>query len=302
MSNSIDISIASGSSGHILFDEAPRQLDAILGATGLNIIIPYTIAFRGLDQNELNSKFFPVLSHIRATIFTGWDSRNVVEIGFAHDYFRHVGAKGAKNITGQLIWSCSSQSLFRFEEIRNGDVPEFRIDLWAEAYYQVPSIDARLPLLTEPRLITGQVKIRYPREVWIAMLERIGAGLHILVEVPLPAARPAPWDGVWKSLKDARDAFDQGGTTGWQNCVANLRQALDNWRNIPGEEEELGSRTPPDRTQRENRTKKERLDLVRWHLRELTHLAHHGHSDQWSRDDALFILSVLSGLLAIRKP
>jgi hypothetical protein len=303
MSQSSDISISGVNVGRILFEEAPARIEATTTATGLNIIMPFAIEFRSLTQPELRSDLYPVLSNIRATISTGYVNQSAVEIGFAQDYYRHMGAKDQSSRPGQLIWSCSSQSLFRFEQIRNGGVPEICIQLWAEAYYQLPSnVNPQLRLLTEPSLVSGQVKLRYPREVWIAMLNRVGAGLSILVEVPLPAARPTPWDGVWRALKEARDAFEQGGTTGWQNCVANIRQAFDTWRDIQDEREDLGEWTPPSVKELELRTKKQRFDLVRWHLRQITHLAHHGPADQWSRDEALFMLSALASLLSIRKP
>jgi len=55
-------------------------------------------------------------------------------------------------------------------------------------------------------------------------------------------------------------------------------------------------------TDRESRTKKQRLNALRWHLMQAAHLGPHTGAEEWSRDDALLMLSVLSALLAERKP
>ena len=98
---------------------------------------------------------------------------------------------------------------------------------------------------------------------------------------------------------EARDAFEQGGTTGWKTCGAAVRRALEKWVQI--EDKEPGWK-PPNKEERENRTKRQRLYILRWHLLQLAHLAVHSSADEWSRDDALLMLSTLSALLAERKP
>src|SRR3990167_2125734 len=90
---------------------------------------------------------------------------------------------------------------------------------------------------------------------------------------------------------EARDAFEQGGTTGWKTCGAAVRRALENWQEI-----EKGDMVPgwesQSRQERENRTKRQRLDILRWYLLQLAHLAVHSSANEWSRDDALLMLKM----------
>jgi hypothetical protein len=99
---------------------------------------------------------------------------------------------------------------------------------------------------------------------------------------------------VWHALRDARDSFDTGGSTGWKNCVTAVRLALEEWRKIEQEDKGLADT--------QARTKIQRIDNLRWHLIQLAHYAAHTKADEWTRDDALLALSTLSALLAVRKP
>lgn len=158
--------------------------------------------------------------------------------------------------------------------------------------------------LTEPQRLysrTGYIQVTYPRELWVDMLRRLGVAENVLVEVPLPPVPSDPWNGVWQALIDARNAFEQGGSTGWQATVTAVRHALALWHDIENEDQGPGWKTPsqPDR---ELRTKQQRLDALRWHLRQVAHLAPHSRAEEWTRDDALLMLTTLSTLLAERKP
>jgi hypothetical protein len=147
----------------------------------------------------------------------------------------------------------------------------------------------------------GNITVTYPKEVWVMMLRVLGVAENVLVEVPLPGSPSPDWDGVWKGLIDARSAFEQGGSTGWKACVTGVRLALERWQKI--EKEQMGAGwVKPNQNDLQARTKKERFDNLRWHLIQAAHLGPHTGAEEWTRDEALLMLSTLSALLAERKP
>lgn len=137
-------------------------------------------------------------------------------------------------------------------------------------------------------------EIGYSQKAWTDMLRDLNVRDAVLVEIPFDSNPPSGWEPVWQAVRDALDSFDAGGSTGWRNCVASVRHALEEWRNI--EKEDQG---PSDL---KSRTKTQRIDNIRWHLIQLAHYAAHTKADEWTRDDALLALSTLSALLAVRKP
>jgi hypothetical protein len=147
----------------------------------------------------------------------------------------------------------------------------------------------------------GYIEVSYPREVWIKMIRNLGVAENVLIEIPLPLSPKGQWDPVWKALVDARNAFEQGGSTGWKGCVTSVRLALEKWRKVDPEKPGPGWQ-PPKVADREAWTKTQRLDALRWYLMQTAHLGAHTGADEWSRDDALLLLSTLSALLAERKP
>jgi hypothetical protein len=132
------------------------------------------------------------------------------------------------------------------------------------------------------------------------MLQRLGVAENVLVEIPLPGNPTGDWDPVWRALIDSRNYFEQGGETGWKGCVASVRLALEKWRDIEVEDAGPGF-VKPTVPQREARTKKQRLNQLRWDLLQMAHEGPHTHAAHWTRDDALLMLSTLSALLAERE-
>ena len=104
---------------------------------------------------------------------------------------------------------------------------------------------------------------------------------------------------VWSALQAARDDYATGGTTGWRTCGIHLRQALTDWETA--QKLDTGKGIADKKTF----TKDQRLDNLRYHVREFTHIA--GHPDPnvaktWTRDDALLALSTTCALLNTKKP
>ena len=85
--------------------------------------------------------------------------------------------------------------------------------------------------------------------------------------------------------------------------VAMGRLALERWQKIPNEKEDQGPGWKrPTQDELKDRTKKQRFDNLRWHLLQACHRGAHTGADEWTRDDAVLLLSTLSALLAERKP
>jgi len=192
-----------------------------------------------------------------------------------------------------FTWRGSLGELAVFESVRAGREPEIQAQLRGELAYLLPSGHSRYQVRSHPHLIYGDTVINYPKETWVRELRKLGILENVLVEVPLRNSPPAPWDRVWENLVKARDAFEQGGLSGWTGCVLSVRQALEKWKEIEGRES-----IPSDPRQR---SKRERLTNLRHALHQCTHVWVHDR-DECSRDDALLMFSTLSALLAERKP
>ena len=199
----------------------------------------------------------------------------------------------AEKLPVTLAFDLTLEALAVYESIRAGGEPQFSIMLSGDIRYVLPGQGGKeVCSIASPLIQHGFIK--YSRDAWTNMLRELKVHDAILVEIPFPSDPPSGWDPVWQALRDARDSFDAGGSTGWKNCVASVRHALEEWRNI--EKEDQG---PSDL---KSRTKTQRVDNLRWHLIQLAHYAAHTKADEWTRDDALLALSTLSALLAVRKP
>lgn len=297
----IEITIGGTRVGEVAFIQDPPQLEVLRTAAGFNLTIPANITLELADSSQP----CPLLSNLHGVISSAVTSGAQRELGIIRDYRLYMGASLKWSGDAHLTWSGSVSALLLFEKLRETRLPRLSIDLHGEVCWLLPNSKGRNVdrgrTRTEPRLLSGSVDITYPTEVWVKMLRRLEIAENILVEIPLPSSPPAPWDKVWNPLREARDAFERGGTTGWKGCVSAVRLALEKWKDIEEEDMGLGWQSPPLKN-REARSKRERLDNLRWHLLQCAHLAPHSGADDWSRDDALLALATLSALLAVRKP
>jgi hypothetical protein len=196
-----------------------------------------------------------------------------------------------------LVWSGTFADLALVERARDGRPPTLLINLKGEYCFLVPYPNLDHLLRSEPQPLysnRGQIEVSYPWEAWVEMLRRLGVAENVLVEIPLPGQSADPrWDAVWEALVGARRAFEQGGSSGWQSCVVQVRRALELWRDI----EPMNTGSSAVR----QRSKLERYNNLRQALYESTHNFIHPQ-DEATRDDALLLLATLSALLAERKP
>ncbi|HET6973777.1 MAG TPA: hypothetical protein VFH96_07100 [Pyrinomonadaceae bacterium] len=327
MSEDIEIEDASGRLGSITFDRSPRTLTAERTASGFELQLPIEITLRV----RLRDDPMLMLSNLRGSVLVKKPDGSPINVGTLLGKFRYTAGISTsepysyKN-TKYLSWTGTFADLAHIEQCRNGQPPQFLMHVEGEWSFLVPPVlpsaseipqellsqelETRLRkyqsfrFLTEPQDVysrTGNIQVTYPRELWVEMLRRLGVAENVLVEVPLPANPSGPWDDVWQALIDARNAFEQGGSTGWQSTVTSVRRALERWHEIEQEDQGPAWKTP-SQSDLKLRTKKQRLDALRWHLRQVAHLAPHSSAEEWTRDDALLMLATLSSLLAERKP
>lgn len=295
MGNTVEAYFSGRKVGSIVFEESPAYLRAHRTAAGFSLGLPMTVRLKLSRSDEP----CPLLSNIRAVISTQTEAGVLHQIGYARHDGWFVGAIEESTAPTDLTWRDVLPVLAFYERLRDGKPPRLKLDVQADVCLLIPS--QRAKLRSEPWLVSGQVEIRYPTEVWIRMLRDMGVAESVFIEVPLPASPPAPWDGVWGALVEARNSFERGGETGWKGCVSAVRLALERWQEV--EEGDMGPGwKAPSPEDRQNRTKRQRLDNIRWHLLQCAHLAPHTEAESWSRDDALLMLSALSALLAVRWP
>lgn len=285
MGASLDIDVYPMTVGAWTFDEAPQRLEGRRTADGVIITIPARLRLRW------NEDYLAMVSNLRADVCT----EDGLELGQAvsHDSFRSL--KPESDFQANLTWRVSFAALAQFEHKRNGQPPVLVLNCLAEVSHLQQYEPNRAFALAPPTPKRNQLHVRYPREKWVELLRDLNVAENILLEMPMPPARPAPWDKVWNAVLDARKSFDQGGETGWKNCVTSIRLALEIWRDKI-EKEEFGPQ------KKEDRTKAHRLDQLRYDLLQMAHLAAHSPASEWTRDDAQALLAMLSGLLLMRRP
>lgn len=280
--------------GNINFNVNPAYLSVSRTAAGFQMSLPAELSLLIVGEGEP----LPLLRGLWGTLYAASSPNANVEIGRIEDKSWHSTGWAKKPGMGspsdvRMTWMGTFAELAVFEKLREGRPPELQLQLWGELCYLLPSEHPRYQICTAPQLIHGSTIIKYPKEIWVDKLRSLGVLENVLVEIPLPASPPAPWDEVWANLVSARNHFEQGGSTGWSSCILAVRQALEKWRDI--EQPQTG---PPDPTKR---SKRERLNNLRQALHQCTHVWIH-RDEEATRDDALLMLSTLSALLAERKP
>jgi len=303
----LEIMYCGSSLGRIVFNESPNELTATPTAGGFKLALPANLKMSSIAVPGVT----PMVSNLHGAIYVVGENQQRFDVGDIRDQSYYNAPSGEFRL--DLTWSAPLAALAYCERVRDGKAPRFHIELNGELcflaraqFLQQPPQDfpnqfSQQLIRSAPVPMPGQTAIKFSAETWVKMLRRLGVAENILVEIPLSSSPPAPWDEVWRALVEARDAFEHAGPTGWKSAATAVRLALEKWQAIEPEDHGEGW-TAPKSEQKKARSKRQRIDNIRWHLLQLANYAPHSGADDWSRDDALLMLSTVSALLAIRKP
>jgi hypothetical protein len=254
--------------GWVTFDENPVHLQVHRTANGFNLQLPIEISLALVGSDEM----MPMVDDLRGIIYAGPPDRRV-EIGrlfcdTSHQGGQYVGKSPGNPYkrSAQMTWLGSFAELGYYENLRAGGPVRFDLHFEGQLCYLFSLNNSDRMGRTQPEPFyshVGSAVLTYPREVWVNMLRELGVAENVLVEIPLPGTRPPGWDVVWEGLRNARIAFEQGGSTGWKGCVMGVRLALENWQKIEPEDLSQNDKT--------KRTKRQRLDHLRWSLLQIGH-------------------------------
>src|SRR5947209_15699707 len=210
--------------GYVSFNEGVQSLAAARTASGFRLNIPAVVTF----QSPSESKSPLILENLRATFIS-----DGCEIGTA--YYSSVLRTEVRELPITLSWDWPISALAVYERIRNGRQASFQVHLSGNIRFMLEGQPGKEPC-SVASTFHEQGAVRYSRETWTATLRDLNLRDAVLVEIPFPADPPSGWEPVWHALRDARNSFDTGGSTGWKSCVASVRLALEEWRKIEKED------------------------------------------------------------------
>lgn len=283
--------------GYVEFDDHPTAIPCRRVADGFRLTLPARVVLPWPKNDQRTS----VVRGLRCRISALVEGGGQVELGEAADVCGiYTPAKPQSEAQASLEWTAGLDALAYYEKLRNGGPPFFYLDVWGEHCYALSVQNETWRITTEPFTFHASLQLRLPAEVWSKMLEELGVVADIYFAIPVPTQPPSGWEAVWGHVLDARNGMRQGGSSGLKACATAVREALSQWQQI--ERENLGGWTPPSLQARQAMTLRERIDFLRWVVREVAHLGPHGTAGEWSRDEVLLLYSNLCALLAARRP
>ncbi|HVV51751.1 MAG TPA: hypothetical protein VHO06_18935 [Polyangia bacterium] len=302
MRQKIEIRVRQRAVGSIAFDESAAglaQRGAFRTPDGFMLHLP---AYITLDW-QTTGGWQPLVSNLRARVLI--DDNSGTELGLALDSSWYEPANPRlEDKPLELELRGSLEALQILEKRRNGMAPKLWVQLSGEVsrtfsmrFQDGSTCDAR----SVPDRIYGEMHLSYPQETWAAMVDAIGVNSHVIVEMPVRKDVPELWKEIFGPVAEARRGLVRGGDDGWKAAVGAVRLALERWRDL--EPEAFGPGwNPPKRDDREQWTKRQRIDAVRWALHQFAHLSPHSSAENWTRNDAALALAALAGLLGYRDP
>jgi len=290
MSNQLRIVTNGEDIGSITFDEPEETLAGGKTGSGFRLRLPTTVNL----EPPKGSPHAILLDNVRVVF-----QAHGLEFGVAR--CDRLQTPKMKNTPMLFSWDWTLPMLAVYEAQRAGKVPRFTALLYGDLHYRLEGTDWKEEVLSVPFPFNDNGVIKYSRETWTKTLREMNVLDTIVVEIPFPSNPPSDWDGIFESLREAREAFDKGGSSGWKGCVSAVRHALQQWQKKEQEDHGPGW-TAPQKPLRDSRTKRQRMDNIRWHLLQLAHYSVHTNADEWNKDDATLALAVLSALVAVRKP
>lgn len=293
MSNPINILLDNIQNiGSITFMPPGNAFGAVRTAAGFRLEIPAMLDFRGPNSQK------PVQIDDLTVTLSVHNGASPVEIGTAR--CKEILTSGIMKRPISFLWDWPLAALIFYERLRDGKEPSFQVTVTGKLYFLLPAGPDQ-QTRTAPSIFQDSGTVAYSRESWVNTLRQLNMHDAVIAEIPFPAAPPNGWEPVWSALRDARNGFDTGGSTGWRNCVGSVRLALEEWQKT--EKEECGpGGVNASHTERTARDKRQRAEFLRWSLLQYAHYGPHTNADGWTRDDALLALSSFCALIAIRNP
>ncbi|HEY3489826.1 MAG TPA: hypothetical protein VGK27_06870 [Candidatus Deferrimicrobiaceae bacterium] len=174
------------------------------------------------------------------------------------------------------------------EDIRQGGDLTFSATLWAHVKYR-----------NDMEISTDTLTHFINQGVWVKILKELGYAELLLLEVPVPNSNIHPeFSKAVKHLEKAHRFMMQGY---WRDAVGTCRNVLESLRVALGERKYKDPTTDPWFANLREKSKDERLEIIRKALEVYTHPAHHADENaagiEWDRTDAVAMLSILSALL-----
>jgi len=301
MSNAIAIRILNQEVGSIHFTDSGADLTGHgirRTADSYVIRLPARILLR---RQPDAAKWQPLVSNLRATIYC--DDQETLELGTAYDHAHYKPGYPQLDRAIEMDWHVRPETLQILEKRRNGGPAKLRLTISGNVtpYFAAPGDGAPVMLAGEPDKIYDYQQVAYPQEAWIQLLSNAGAVGNILVEIPITTGYPPEWRDIYFALQEAKRNLARGGIDGWKSSVGSVRLALEKWQELEKEDPGPGWVAPKPQD-RANRTKKQRIDAIRWHLLQLSHLSPHSAAEEWSRDDGILAVATLAALLSARDP
>lgn len=275
MASPLNITLGSESVGTVTFTHPEPDFAAVRAISGFRVQLPALLTFRRPSDSQL-----PLVLENLATAISHRDHDRKVSLGLA----RCSGHLRTDHREAPITfdWEFPLSALAPYEQLRCGQPPVFDVMVSGDIRYVLPGQPGREPVSVAHQFHEpGQVS--YQRDVWVRMLRSLNLQDAVIIEIPFLGDAPAGWEAVWSALRDARDSFDRGGSTGWNSCVAKVRLTLEEWKKVESEDNGPGWKRPSS-ADLQSRTKAQRIDNLRWHLHQLAHLAPHTRADDWRRE------------------
>jgi hypothetical protein len=287
----VQIDFDSETLGNLQF---PSRLGAASTAYGFRIDLPAELRLwktGGLGLPAVVRNLQLVLSVVKS-------DGGEVELGTLSSDGIYVGSNERYPTGLSFTWMAPVSVLVEYERMRNGNPPRFRARIYGDIALQIPGPRPGLETLTIPRRFFGVDELQYSSEDWATALRSLRFNDIVQLELPLASTPPGGFDGVWHQIRTAREVFLRGGPFAWESCAVSVRQALEAWERL-----EAGNRE--QRPEGTHATKRSRLHGLRKQLHYYVGYAAHGQEPsepEWTREDALLVLTTLCALLSARRP
>jgi hypothetical protein len=291
MSNQLKIETNSEGIGSITFNEPEETLAEGRTASGFRLRLPTTVNL----NRPANSNLEVLLQDVRVVF-----RASGLEFGVAR--CDNLQTPMGRDTPIFFSWDWALSVLGLYEKLRSGKPPRFNALLHGNLHYKVPGTNFRDECPSVPYPFNSNGEIKYSRDTWTGTLRKLNILDSVLVEIPFPSDPPSDWDEMFESLRDAREALDKGGSSGWKGCAMAVRSAFEKWSKKEKENQGPGWPSQIDIKEFHQRTKEQRADAIRWHVYQLAHYFAHNNARECNREDATLVLAVLSALLDVRKP